>query len=260
MVNGECQRMLGAPAIIAYWVGGGILPNIHSEALACHLRAHGSMSLSCMRLVGGASPNTIPPAIPPAATNGTQVLFHLLSPAPRPSTHTTQSVLAAFPEANGSRPPFRYRLLDPSAAVELPPPGAVRLAPSDNRELDKLVAALGRSKATWRRALMLHEWLLHVGHRPDDRLCTTLIRVCAQHSHALAALSIYDWMRTPVAGGGGGLQCTVYTYTAAMRAALAGCLLDRAVEVRRGRGGWGGVGWRLQQSLLRAHGYGNLAF
>ena len=51
----------------------------------------------------------------------------------------------------------------------------------DNRELDKLVGALGRSKATWRRALLLHEWLLGMGHTPDDRLCTTLMRVCAQH-------------------------------------------------------------------------------
>ena len=46
----------------------------------------------------------------------------------------------------------------------------------NNRELDKLVAALGRSKATWRRALMLHDWLQSIGHHPDDRLCTTLIR------------------------------------------------------------------------------------
>ncbi len=51
----------------------------------------------------------------------------------------------------------------------------------DNRELDKLVAALGRSKATWRRALLLHEWLLALGHAPDDRLCTTLMRVASQH-------------------------------------------------------------------------------
>jgi len=45
--------------------------------------------------------------------------------------------------------------------VELPPCGASgqALAPLDNRELDKLVAGLGRSKATWRRALMLHQWL-----------------------------------------------------------------------------------------------------
>lgn len=102
----------------------------------------------------------------------------------------------------------------------------------DNRELDKLVAALGRSKATWRRALLLHEWLLSMGHAPDDRLCTTLIRVCAQHGQALHALSIYDWMRSRVAEGGAGLRPTVFTYTAAMRAALAGNLIDRALQVR----------------------------
>jgi hypothetical protein len=101
----------------------------------------------------------------------------------------------------------------------------------DNRELDKLVGALGRSKATWRRALLLHEWLLSCGHAPDDRLCTTLIRVCAQHGQALHALGIYDWMRACVAEGGAGLRPTVFTYTAAMRAALAGNLIDRAIKV-----------------------------
>lgn len=101
----------------------------------------------------------------------------------------------------------------------------------DNRELDKLVGALGRSKATWRRALLLHEWLLSMGHMPDDRLCTTLIRVCAQHGNVLHALSIYDWMRAKAAQGGAGLRPTVFTYTAAMRAALAGNLIDRALKV-----------------------------
>ena len=51
----------------------------------------------------------------------------------------------------------------------------------NNKELDKLVGALGRSKATWRRALLLHDWLQSIGHPPDDRLCTTLIRCgCVQ--------------------------------------------------------------------------------
>ncbi len=74
-------------------------------------------------------------------------------------------VVPAFPEGSGSLPEVLYRLLDPAASVELPAPGAVQLRASDNRELDKLVAALGRNKSTWRRALMLHEWLLEV------RLC-----------------------------------------------------------------------------------------
>lgn len=136
-----------------------------------------------------------------------------------------------FPEANGTLPAALYRLTDPSAPVALPPPGSIKLSSSDNRELDKLVAALGRNKATWRRALTLHEWLQASGHRADDRLCTTLIRVCAQHGQAATALSLYDWMRAAPADGGGGLDCTVYTYTAAMRAALAGNMLDRALDV-----------------------------
>ena len=149
--------------------------------------------------------------------------------------HTTVQILQVFPEGNGSLPDALYRLLDPAASVELPPPGSARLTPADNRELDKLVAALGRNKATWRRALLLHEWLLQQGHRPDDRLCTTLIRVCAQHGQAAAALALYDWMRRPVAEGGAGLGCTVFTYTAAMRAALTGNMPDRAMQVGAGR-------------------------
>lgn len=136
-----------------------------------------------------------------------------------------------FPEANGSLPAALYRLIDPSAPVELPLPGSIKLSPADNRELDKLVAALGKSKTTWRRALVLHEWLQSIGHKADDRLCTTLIRVCAQHGQASTALGIYDWMRQPSEQGGSRLHCTVYTYTAAMRAALAGNMLDKAIAV-----------------------------
>ena len=55
----------------------------------------------------------------------------------------------------------------------------------NNKELDKLVGALGRSKVTWRRALLLHDWLQSIGHPPDDRLCTTLIRCgCASNVDA----------------------------------------------------------------------------
>ena len=48
----------------------------------------------------------------------------------------------------------------------------------------------------------------------------------------MLALNIYDWMSTRVAEGGAGLRPTVFTYTAAMRAALAGNLIDRALKVR----------------------------
>jgi pentatricopeptide repeat protein len=122
-------------------------------------------------------------------------------------------------------------LLDPQASVDLPSANLVTSRQLDNRELDKLFAALGRNKATWRRALVLHEWLLSMGHTPDDRLCTTLIRVCSQHGQAMTALSLYDWMRSSHREGGAGLVCTVYTYTAAMRAALTGNMIDRAIKV-----------------------------
>ena len=69
------------------------------------------------------------------------------------------------------------------------------------------------------------------GHAPDARLATTLIRVCSQHGQALAALGLYDWMRAGRVAGGGALTPTVFTYTAAMRAALAGGLLPRALQV-----------------------------
>ena len=84
---------------------------------------------------------------------------------------------------------------------------------------------------TWQRALLLHEWLQAVGHTPDDRLCTTLIRVCAQHGQAATALGLYDWMRASRRAGGAGLVPTVYTYTAALRAALSGNMIERAYQV-----------------------------
>lgn len=102
----------------------------------------------------------------------------------------------------------------------------------DNRQLDKLVAQLGLSKATWRRALMLHEWLQSVGHQPDARLCTTLMRVCQQHGQITSALALYEWMRSPCDQGGAGLTATVFTYTIAMRAALGANMVDKALEVR----------------------------
>lgn len=47
----------------------------------------------------------------------------------------------------------------------------------------------------------------------------------------MTALAIYDWMRAGPEEGGAGLHPTVYTYTAAMRAALSGNLIDRAMQV-----------------------------
>ena len=147
------------------------------------------------------------------------ILFAYLQPA-----FTPEQQLGKLPQA-------LYRLLDPQASVDLPASYLIGPRTLDNRELDKLLAALGRNKVTWRRALVLHEWLLSMGHIPDDRLCTTLIRVCSQHGQAMTALNLYDWMRCSHREGGPGLIPTVYTYTAAMRAALTGNMVDRAVKV-----------------------------
>lgn len=146
----------------------------------------------------------------------------------------TSVALQVFPheqQQSGKLPQELYRLLDPQASVDLPSAHLVNSRQLDNRELDKLFAALGRNKITWRRALVLHEWLLSMGHTPDDRLCTTLIRVCSQHGQTMTALSLYDWMRSSQRTGGAGLVPTVYTYTAAMRAALTGNMIDRAIKV-----------------------------
>ncbi|KAG1667855.1 hypothetical protein FOA52_011043 [Chlamydomonas sp. UWO 241] len=134
-------------------------------------------------------------------------------------------------ELEDDLPQELYALLDPSARVALPQPGATTGRRLDNWKLDKLVSQLGKSKATWRRALVLYEWLKDSGHKLDDRLCTTLIRMCADQRDAMTALAVYEWMRAPGSVGGGDLRPTVFTYTAVMRAALNGALLERAMGV-----------------------------
>ncbi len=181
--------------------------------------------------------------------------------------------LVVFPTCAGL-PAQLLALRDPACPVALPPPGGIPVGflPLDNWKLDKLVLSLSANKATWRRSMVLFEWLKGVGHAMDDRLCTTvrpwctllddalaqpsaqfpshsampvpspypyiscpacpqLIRVCSDHGDAVAALAVYDWMTGPVASGGAGLEATAYTYTAAMRAALAGGLTERALTV-----------------------------
>lgn len=84
-------------------------------------------------------------------------------------------------------------LQDPTLPVLLPPPGQVPPCALGNWELDKLVTALGRNKATWRRTLLLFEWLKTSGHALDDRLCTT-VRTCTRaraHTHTYAHACIY---------------------------------------------------------------------
>jgi len=147
-----------------------------------------------------------------------------------PQPRTSASGLTSSASTEGL-PTELHALSDPQASVSLPAPGSVDAALLDNWKLDKLVAALGRSRTTWRRALMLYEWLRASNHALDDRLCTTLIRVCADHGDAVSALGVYEWMRAPKEAGGAALRPTAYTYTAAMRAALAGGMLERAMQV-----------------------------
>lgn len=91
---------------------------------------------------------------------------------------TTASNCASSGAANHNLPEELLRLADASAPVSLPPPHTVPRGSLDNRELDKLVGTLGRNKATWRRALVLSQWLQDSGHMLDDRLCTTVRTEC----------------------------------------------------------------------------------
>eukprot|EP00210_Caulerpa_lentillifera_P005747 g5494.t1 len=148
-----------------------------------------------------------------------------------PSNRTTLDKKVLPPTTNRRLPNEFYQLTNADCSVQLPSHNTVDPSALDNRELDKLVSQLGKNKTTWRRALMLHEWLVVAGHVPDDRLCTTLIRVCGQHGQTFSALSVYEWMKALPVFGGAGLCPSVYTYTAAMRAALAGNALDNALQI-----------------------------
>jgi hypothetical protein len=77
----------------------------------------------------------------------------------------------------------------PSVPVNLPSPGSISVKGLDNRELDKLVATLGKSASTWRRALSLYDWLKESGHNLDDRLCTT---VCLSFARNLLAFLVSE--------------------------------------------------------------------
>lgn len=95
----------------------------------------------------------------------------------RPAQAAATSMAAAAEPAAVSTerlPEPLLLLADADVPVALPAPGSVPPASLDNRELDKLIGTLGRSKATWRRALLLSQWLRDSGHQLDDRLCTTV--------------------------------------------------------------------------------------
>lgn len=132
-----------------------------APTLACASQVTLPSQIAWRRVCGPGLPDE--PPLPVTATANTRGVSRCHARAsPTHATSSPPQVLPAFPEGSGTLPEILYRLLDPAASVELPAAGTVTLRDSDNRELDKLVAALGRNKSTWRRALMLHEWLLEV--------------------------------------------------------------------------------------------------
>lgn len=121
-------------------------------------------------------------------------------------------------------PKFVSGLMDPAKTPDLPV--NCDLGPEHNAALDRISMALAKHKATWRRSLLLFDWLLENGHEVDERLCATMIRICTNRGEPRRALDIYRWMRrtsVPV--------CSVFTYTYVMKAAIALGELDYALDV-----------------------------
>lgn len=131
----------------------------------------------------------------------------------------------------GSLPHFIRTLMNPNATESLPRDGSVTLGPEHNLSLDKVILALGKHRATWRRAIMLYEWLVENEHEFDDRLCASVIRICIKRGQSSRALDIYEWMMRSKASGGGGIRCSVYTYTSVMKAAILQGDFDYALEI-----------------------------
>lgn len=136
-----------------------------------------------------------------------------------------KSVLAAdTTKRNGMKhvplPQYIQTLMNPNVEESLPDQGKVRLGPEHNLSLDKVILTLGRHQATWKRAILLFDWLVEHGHDFDERLCASVIRICTNNRQVTKALDIYEWMTRSKASGGGGLCCSVYTYTSVMKAAL----------------------------------------
>lgn len=128
-------------------------------------------------------------------------------------------------------PDFLQNLMNPNLEPNIPQIGDSSLTKNDNAALDRLISALGRHRATWDRSLLVYCWLRDNGHDFDDRLCASLIRICTKHNAAEKALEIYEWMRRSKRAGGAGLRGSVFTYTAAMRAAIANKQLDYALDI-----------------------------
>lgn len=126
-------------------------------------------------------------------------------------------------------PQYIRMLMNPSVKESLPKHG--KLSSEHNLSLDKVVLTLGRHRATWRRAILLYDWLVDNGHEFDERLCASVIRICTNRGEISKALDIYEWMTQSKSSGGGGICCSVYTYTSVMKAALLKGDFDYALAV-----------------------------
>ena len=123
-------------------------------------------------------------------------------------------------------------LLDPHQSVSLPPWSKEMSITS--RQMDQLITRLGKTRTTWRRCLVLFEWLKALPSPSsifDERLCATLIRICSRHDDAVTALYIYEWSTASVKAGGAGHSSTIYIYEAAMKAAMKANMLKRAMDI-----------------------------
>jgi hypothetical protein len=117
-----------------------------------------------------------------------------------PQQQREQPARRAAPQQQQQQPQQRLRaalaaLSDPARPVALPPAELLAEAPLNNRELDKLVANLGRGRATWRRALVLFEWLKEAGHELDDRLCTTVSQAAGRQGREKGILARSEQQR-----------------------------------------------------------------
>jgi pentatricopeptide repeat protein len=129
-------------------------------------------------------------------------------------------------DARIALPDYVARLMDPAAHPELPAvlsPG--ELGPEHNASLDRIVATMAKHRATWKRSILLFDWLVEGGHEVDERLCGTIIRLCTSRGDSMKALQVYKWMRV------NGVPCSVFTYTSVMKAALVGGDFEYALDV-----------------------------
>lgn len=127
--------------------------------------------------------------------------------------------------SNAALPAYVTRLMDPSVAPDLPGGGVTGLGPEDNAALDRIIGTMAKHGGTWRRSVMLFDWLVEHGHDVDERLCATVIRLCTSRGDPSKALEVYKWMRLKR------VPCSLFTYTSVMKAALVGGDFEYALEV-----------------------------